>query len=97
MTLPRRNVSKFFTCIICCKEFYLQKPEEHYEVCYAEKIANLLSEFDKEISKLKQKCDNKLKVFKTIINLSDLCQKCEHYSLPSKIDIEDCHHVKILK
>ena len=60
--------------------------------CYDNKIKNLFSEFDSEISRIKIYYENKLKIFSDVIHLSDLCKKCDQLS--TEVDIEECHIIK---
>jgi hypothetical protein len=57
---------------------------EHFSNCYDKKIKTLFDNFDSEISKIKLFYNNELKLLKLkkIINLSELCEKCEFFQEP---------------
>jgi hypothetical protein len=79
-------------CKICSMVVSNIDIHEHFDKCYDNKIKNLFSEFDSEISRIKIYYENKLKIFSDVIHLSDLCKKCDQLSIV--LDIEECQITK---
>ena len=97
MTLPKKSCQQWRLvipekCKICSIVFSNVEICEHFNVCYDHKIQILFSEFDLELTKIKKYYENNLKIFTDVINLSDLCKKCEFLSC-IELEIEECHLV----
>jgi trehalose-6-phosphatase len=85
--LVKSKEVKLKKCVICLKLFNENNLNEHFKDCYNERNRKLFSNFDDEITIIKLFYENKIKNFKEIIYLSDLCEKCEFFK--SGPDIED--------
>ena len=69
-------------CKICSTKVTDVDLYKHFNDCYDNKIKILFYNFDSEISKIKLFYENKIKLLKKDINMSELCEKCEFFSEP---------------
>lgn len=75
-----RKLVELKECKICSSLVTNIDLFEHFNNCYNNKIKILFKNFDNEISRIKLFYNNKIKLLKNEINLSDLCEKCEFFS-----------------
>ena len=66
-------------CIICFEVFSINVIVCHYNQCYQEKMAEILLNFDIEISRLKRMYEMRIKLIRESRNLGDICAKCEQF------------------